>query len=66
MKYEIYPRARTHGLVIQKTGEETLIYDLDADKAVCLNSIAKAVWEKILEPRCTSQYFFAFLLKQIV
>jgi len=40
------PRERTHRLVIQDVEQEMLVYDLDTNKAVCLNPTAKFVWRK--------------------
>ena len=42
----IMPRERTHHLVIQDVEQEMLVYDLDTNKAVCLNPTAKFVWRK--------------------
>lgn len=39
------PRARTEGLVIRELPEEVLVYDLDRDKAHCLNQTAALVWK---------------------
>lgn len=38
------PRARTEGLVIETLPDETLVYDLERDKAHCLNQTASLVW----------------------
>lgn len=40
------PMARKNGLVIQETNEEVLVYDLETDKAHCLNQTAAFVWKK--------------------
>ncbi len=40
------PMARKNGLVIQETSEEVLVYDLDTDKAHCLNQTAAFVWKR--------------------
>ncbi len=40
------PMARKNGLVIQETTEEVLVYDLETDKAHCLNRTAAFVWKK--------------------
>ena len=37
--------ARTEELVIQKTDNEHLIYDLQSNKAICLNQTSALVWE---------------------
>lgn len=40
-----YPAARQSGLVIQEMPDEVLIYDLDTNKAHCLNQSAAMVWK---------------------
>ncbi len=39
------PIARHSGLVVQETPDEVLIYDLDNNKAHCLNQSAAVVWK---------------------
>ena len=39
-------QARTEGLVIQEMPEEVLVYDLNTNKAHCLNQTAAFVWKK--------------------
>src|SRR5689334_11354601 len=39
------PVARKQGLVVQEMPEEVLIYDLDTNKAHCLNQTAAFVWK---------------------
>lgn len=39
------PEARQEGLVIQDMPEEILVYDLDTNKAHCLNQTAAFVWK---------------------
>lgn len=39
------PRARQASLIIKEVDDETLVYDVDADKAHCLNSTAAQVWK---------------------
>ena len=39
------PRARKEGLVIQELSDEVLVYDLDSNKAHCLNQTAAFVWK---------------------
>lgn len=36
--------ARQNGLVIQEMPDELLVYDLDANKALCLNGSATLIW----------------------
>jgi len=40
-----YPSARTSGLVVQEMADETLVYDLDVNKAHCLNDTASRIWK---------------------
>jgi hypothetical protein len=45
MKSSQIPVARKEGLVIQETAEEVLVYDLNSNKAHCLNRTAAFVWK---------------------
>lgn len=40
-----YPIARKNGLVVQEVPDEVLVYDLDTNKAHCLNKTAAAIWQ---------------------
>src|SRR5713226_10408745 len=40
------PLARREGLVIQELPDEVLVYDLERDRAHCLNETAAFVWER--------------------
>src|SRR2546423_13549642 len=40
------PIARSQGLVIQELPGEVLIYDLERDRAHCLNQTAAFVWQR--------------------
>jgi len=40
------PLARKDGLVIQELPDEVLVYDLDNDRAHCLNQTAAFVWQR--------------------
>ena len=40
------PRARQEGLVVRELDGETLVYDLDAHRAHCLNETAAFVWRR--------------------
>jgi coenzyme PQQ synthesis protein D (PqqD) len=40
------PRARKEGLVVQDLPDETLVYDLERDRAHCLNQTAAFVWRQ--------------------
>src|SRR5580765_5846236 len=44
MKSPQFPCARKTGLVIQDMPDEVLVYDLDTNKAHCLNKSAAFVW----------------------
>lgn len=39
------PMARQNGLVVQEMPDEVLVYDLDTNKAHCLNNSAALVWK---------------------
>jgi hypothetical protein len=39
------PTARKNGLVVQEMPDEVLVYDLETDKAHCLNQTAAFVWK---------------------
>lgn len=40
-----FPIARKNGLVVQEVPDEVLVYDLDSNKAHCLNQTAALVWK---------------------
>ncbi|MBV9216083.1 MAG: PqqD family protein [Acidobacteria bacterium] len=40
------PVARTSGIIEQTLGHEVLLYNMDNDKAYCLNETAALVWKK--------------------
>ena len=42
---QIRPQARIEGLVVQEVSDEVLVYDLDRDKAHCLNQTAAIIWQ---------------------
>jgi hypothetical protein len=44
MKHPNKPIARREGLVVQELPDETLVYDLNTNKAHCLNRSAAVVW----------------------
>ena len=46
MANPVYPRARSRDLVVQEMTDETLIYDLIANEAHCLNKTAAFVWSR--------------------
>jgi hypothetical protein len=45
MNYSQKPMARKDGLVIQEMPDEVLVYDLQTNKAHCLNQTAAFVWK---------------------
>lgn len=45
MRNEVYPKARSENLVVQSLPGETLVYDLTAHKAHCLNETSTFVWD---------------------
>jgi len=45
MNNSINPVARQTGLVVQEMPDEVLVYDLDSNKAHCLNQSAALVWK---------------------
>lgn len=40
------PRSRKDGLVFTRLTDETLVYDLERHRALCLNRLAAAVWHR--------------------
>lgn len=40
------PRARQEGLIVQDLPDETLVYDLERDRAHCLNQTAALIWRQ--------------------
>ena len=49
------PVARKQGLVIQELPDEVLVYDLDRDRAHCLNTTAAFVWQRCNGRNSTAQ-----------
>ena len=49
------PIARKQGLVIQELPDEVLVYDLDRDRAHCLNATAAFVWQRCDGRNTTAQ-----------
>ena len=45
MRNSQVPVARKDGLVVQETADEVLVYDLNTNKAHCLNQTAAFVWK---------------------
>lgn len=52
---EILPLARKEGLVVKELDDEVLVYDLDTDKAHCLNQTAARVWKSCDGKRTVNQ-----------
>jgi hypothetical protein len=44
-RYTQQPKARTEKLIIKDLSDEILVYDLESDKAHCLNSTSALVWK---------------------
>lgn len=42
----ILPRSRERGLIVRELDEETIVYDLETDRAHCLNPTSAAVWKQ--------------------
>ncbi|HRH44093.1 MAG TPA: PqqD family protein [Pyrinomonadaceae bacterium] len=45
MKLNNYPLSRKDNIVVQEAGDEVLLYDLNDNKAFCLNETSAVVWE---------------------
>jgi len=58
------PQARKEGLVIHELPEETLVYDLERDRAHCLNPTAAFVW-RLCDGRSTPGKIAQALTKEI-
>ena len=53
------PMARQNGLVVQEMPDEVLVYDLDTNKAHCLNQSAATIWRS-----CDGQNSVADIVRQ--
>lgn len=42
----LLPKARSEGLITKEVDGELLVYDLERDRAHCLNEIAAAIWKR--------------------
>lgn len=62
--YQTKPRARKQGLVVQALPDETLVYDLDRDRAHCLNETASLVWGRC-DGRTTTKEIAQSLTKSL-
>lgn len=45
MKKKLIPVSRKDNLIIQEFENETLVYDLNADRAICLNETLTLIWQ---------------------
>jgi Coenzyme PQQ synthesis protein D (PqqD) len=45
MKHTAHPKARSENLIVEELDGEVLVYDIDRDRAHCLNSTAALVWK---------------------
>lgn len=45
MKKSFLPLSRFEGIVVQELADETLIYDLETNRALCLNETSTLVWK---------------------
>lgn len=64
MKKNNIPKARKDGLVIQELDGETLIYDLDTNRAVCLNQTSTLIWQNCDGTKTVSE-ISAFLANEL-
>lgn len=46
MNNQIYPKLKDHNLVVQEFAKELLIYDLNKNKAYCLNETSAMIWQE--------------------
>ena len=46
MKLKSYPQSRQENIVIQELNNEILIYDLNKNKAFCLNETSAKIWQE--------------------
>lgn len=44
--HRVIPRARERGLIVRELEEETIVYDLETDRAHCLNPISAIIWKQ--------------------
>ena len=42
---QLAPQARSNGIIVEELADEVLVYDLDRDRAHCLNLAAANVWK---------------------
>ena len=58
------PLARKEGLIVEELPDEVLVYDLDRDRAHCLNDTAAFVWRRC-DGRTTAKEIAASLGKKV-
>lgn len=58
------PHARLDGLVITEVDNETLVYDMERDKAHCLNQTAALIWRRC-DGKTTVREMAGLLQKQL-
>lgn len=46
MSNQAYPKGRNHNLVVREFEKELLVYDLEKNKAYCLNETSAMVWQE--------------------
>jgi hypothetical protein len=44
-RMSVTPQAKTRGVIVEHLADEVLVYDLERDRAHCLNPTAARVWE---------------------
>ena len=54
------PQARSHGLIVERLGDETLVYDTDTDEAHALSPVASSVLD-----HCDGQRTIAVVAAQL-
>jgi hypothetical protein len=45
LEHSMYPRARQHGLLVDRVGDETIVFDEERKEAHSLNRMASIVWQ---------------------
>lgn len=60
MNQNTFPLARQKDIVVQQTNEDMLVYDLKANKALCLNETSAMIWQF-----CNGKNDVAEIAKQI-
>lgn len=55
MKNQVVPKARKENLVVQELDSEVLIYDLNTNKAFCLNETSTLIWQACNEGKTVAE-----------